>query len=120
MDLYAYSIQLSFEPGTVEILEVTNGGFLDPGFYEPFNGFNNTEGTISFGMTQMNPSLPKTGSGDLILIRLQLTAPGSTIPFTFGPDSSLVNWPEALPVPFTLGNTSVFTPTCIYLPIIRK
>ena len=92
--LYAYSIQLSFTPGSLQILELTNGGFLDEGFYEPTNGFNNTTGTISFGMTQMSPSQPKNGSGDLIHIRLRATSAGASVPFSIISTSTLVNWPD--------------------------
>jgi hypothetical protein len=72
VDLWSYSLQLSFDPGSIRILTVENGDFLTDGILEPTNGFNNTTGTISWGMTQQdtpqNPVEPKTGSGTLIII----------------------------------------------------
>ncbi len=122
-DLYAYSIQLSFTPGSLNILEVSNGGFLaapgEPALFEPTNGFNNTTGTISFGMTQMSPALPKDGSGDLILIRLQAMVPGQTVNFTINTSTSaLVNWPDVLPITYTATNGTVTTASCAPTDII--
>ena len=72
VDLWSYSLQLSFDPGSIRILSVENGDFLTDGILEPTNSFNNTTGTISWGMTQQdtptNPVEPKTGSGSLIKI----------------------------------------------------
>jgi hypothetical protein len=119
--LTGYSIQIAFTPGSLEILEVTNGGFLDEGFYEPTNGFDNTAGTISFGMVRVEPSLPVDGNGDLVHIRLRALTSGASIPFTIDTGSILVSWPDVLPIDYVISNGTVFTASqCLYLPVIRR
>lgn len=119
--LVGYSVQLSFTPGSIEILDVTEGGFLDSGFYEPTNTFNNTAGTISFGMVQVNPSTPKDGSGDLIHIHLRATHPGVNVPININPDTSVLVGADYLSIPFTVENAVIFTYSCqTYLPLIQK
>ncbi len=119
--LVGYSVQISFPPGSIEILSVTDGSFLDSGFNEPTNGFNNTNGTISFGMVQVNPSTPKDGSGDLIHIHLRATGPGAMVPLTINPDTSVLVGADYLSIPFTAENGLVTTYSCsTYLPLLQK
>lgn len=119
--LYAYSVVINFTPGSLEILEVTNAGFLQDGFFAPTNEFNNSLGMIQFGMTQVAPAQPVDGSGDLIHIRLHATSTGADVPFTISTDSALVEWPSALPIEYTIANGVVQTaPFCIFLPTIRR
>lgn len=116
-NLTGYSLQLAFTPGSLEVLEVVNGDFLDEGMYEPTNAFDNTTGIISFGMVQQNsianPMMPKTGSGSLILIRLKAVTTGQTTPLVINPASStLVNWPDAQSISFDITNGQVETRPC--------
>lgn len=119
--LVGYSVQLSFTPGSIEILEVTDGGFLDSGFYEPTNTFDNAAGTISFGMVQVNPSTPKDGGGNLIHIHLRTIHPGVKVPLTINPDTSILVGADYLSIPFNVENGVIFTYSCnTYLPHIQK
>lgn len=119
--LYAYSLVINFPPGSLEILEVTNAGFLQDGLFPPTNGFNNTLGIIQFDMTQMAPALPVDGSGNLINIRLRPTSTVAAVPITISTDSALVNWPDALAIDYTISNGVVQTAQhCLYLPTIRR
>ena len=121
-DLTAYSIVISFDPQLVEILEVGNGGFLDQGLYEPSNKIDNTAGTIRFGMAQLEAS-PKTGSGDLLYIHLKPKKAGQTASLTIDkPASVLVNWPDALPVPYETINGTIKMTGCypLFLPLITR
>jgi hypothetical protein len=72
-------IALTFDPNAVEIVDADPnqigvqtalGTFLDSGFVV-LNSVDNLAGTLRFAMTQLNPSLPKSGSGTLIVIRLR-------------------------------------------------
>jgi hypothetical protein len=118
-DLYAYSLQLSFPPGSLEILEVSNGGFLSEGFYEPSNGFDNAAGTLSFGMSQVNPTPSKSGSGELILIRARAGTLGGSAPLAINAETSaLVNGMTFLPISYSAENGVMITPYCISLPLI--
>src|SRR5574340_971709 len=49
-DLTAYHLEIDFTPGDVVVTMVENGGFLAPGIYEPTKGYDNTSGTVVFGM----------------------------------------------------------------------
>lgn len=89
-DLYAFDIQLTYDPSVVEILDadenqdgvqVAQGLFLDPGL-TVCNSADNTAGAVRFLMTQLNPSSPKSGSGALIVVRLQGKRAGVTSAIT--------------------------------------
>lgn len=78
-DLYAFDISLTFDPTVIQVvdadpdldgIQVNYGMFLDPGFVLR-NEVDNQAGTIRFALTQLNPSQPKSGSGVLIVIRLE-------------------------------------------------
>ena len=117
VDLTAYHLEISFDPGYLDIVEVRNGDFLDEGLYEVTNSFDNIAGTISFGMAQQNhladPIEPKSGSGTLIIIKVQATGENQTVDFTIDDTNSLlVNWPDVQEIPFTATNGSVTTRTC--------
>lgn len=79
-DLYAFDLELSFDPQAVQIVDahpeqegvqVESGDFLDPGL-TLFNTIDPEAGRLRFVMTQLNPSLPKSGSG--VLLRVQFRA----------------------------------------------
>lgn len=67
-NLWSFDFSLTFDPSKVQVTALANGGFLTPGLSVPGNGYNNTTGNITYAVVQSNPSLPKTGSGDLISI----------------------------------------------------
>lgn len=135
-DLTAYSLQISFPPGSLEVLEVANGGFLDDenALYEPINNIDNENGEIRFGMAQRNslekPLTPRSGDGDLIVITVQAVEPGETIPLTIiePPTSALVSWPDVMPIDFRIENGVIETRHCppsevdktLYLPLIIR
>ncbi len=88
--LYGMDIALEFDPAAVEVLDadplldgiqVGMGTFLDPGFVLR-NEADNTLGRVRFAMTQLNPSTPKSGSGVLIVLRLQGKQLGAISPLT--------------------------------------
>jgi hypothetical protein len=115
--LTAYHLEISFDPGYLNILGIQNGGFLNGGLYEKTNAFNNTTGTLTFGMAQLNDAAQtmtaKDGSGNLIIITVQAVKPGGTVHFTIDPTNSvLVNWPDLQATPFTATNGTVTTQSC--------
>jgi hypothetical protein len=57
------------DPGQAGV-QMALGTFLDSGFVV-LNAADNVTGTVRFAMTQLNPSLPKSGTGALIVIRLR-------------------------------------------------
>ena len=121
--LTAYHLEISFTPGVVEVLEVRNGTFLESGLMETTNAIDNLNGIILFGMAQMSPSIPQTGSGDLVIIRMKAIAPFLTTQFEIDAlNSILVNWPEAQGIPFHAFGGTVATIGCdafnTYLPMI--
>lgn len=132
-DLYSYGLNLGYETGAIEILNVTNGDFLTSGLYGPFNWPNptyNPDGTIIFDMSQMMSStnLPRDGEGNLITITYRVDTPGLAIDWWINEaSSSLTNWPDALTIPFETTGGVIYTSTCdpnavdlLYFDVLRK
>lgn len=93
VDLVGYSLKLSFNPGSIFITSVTNGDFLPQGLVEPTNSYNNTTGSINYGVTWSNPAVPQTGSGTLITISgIILDADPAIVNFNILDTSRLIYW----------------------------
>lgn len=117
VDLTGYSLKLSFPAEDIEVLEVSNAGFLKDGLFEPGNAIDNIHGSVSFGMVQQNsladPMTPKSGSGNLVILRLRALNPGKSAAITLDPQASiLVKWPEVVAIPFTTADGVVSTQSC--------
>lgn len=114
--LYSYDVWLEFTPGSIEVWEVTNGSFLTFGYYNLPVAINNETGSIHITMTQRNPAVPKSGSGDLVYIRLRALVPGATFEIKF--DDDLMTHPTELftllgdPISFTKINGTYTTADC--------
>jgi len=82
VDLYGAEVQLSFDPALLEAQEIINGSVPVPGFV--IKNVDNSAGTVSYAITQMNPAEPYTGSGTVFRIRFLGKSPGtSAVAFTF-------------------------------------
>ncbi len=75
-ELYGIDLLLEFNPALLQVVDadennpgvqVALGTFLDPGLLL-FNEVDNTAGTISFAMSQVNPSEAKNGNGVLLVV----------------------------------------------------
>lgn len=84
--LYGFDVRLSFDPAVVEVVDadpdqagvqVSLGRMLDSGMAVR-DSADNEAGTIHYAMTQINPSEAKSGTGNLIVIRLRGKAAGAT------------------------------------------
>lgn len=84
--LYGFDIQLSFDPTVLEVVDadpdrpgtqVSLGRMLEPGM-SVRDGADNAAGTIHYAMTQLNPSEAKSGTGNLIVIKLRGKAAGDS------------------------------------------
>jgi hypothetical protein len=115
-DLYAYSVKLNFDPKVVEIVDVTNSSFLETAnmnvFFEPTNAWDNAAGTLSFGMTQINPVDPKSGAGDLINITLRALIPNAQTDFEIQDTSTLVRWSDVGAIEHEITNGTIHTESC--------
>jgi len=89
-DLYGCDVALSFDPAVVEVVDVDptldgiqvgHGLFLDPGFVL-YNLADNQAGALRMAITQMNPSLPKSGTGTLIVVTFRGKQVGASTPLT--------------------------------------
>jgi len=100
--LYAYDVKVSFPAGKLEVLEVTNGDFLDDSGNFVRNVVEEISGNVQVWVayTQMSPSTPKSGSGDLIFIRVRALTTGETVPITITYQmlSTITGTPIAIPV----------------------
>jgi hypothetical protein len=74
-DLYGFEFDLGFDPAVIAVQEVEVGDFLSPDFVVA-RTFNNSTGLVKVAITQLSPSLPKTGDGLLATILFRAIAPG--------------------------------------------
>jgi LysM repeat protein len=75
-NLSAIELHLSFNPSVLEVISVTNGGFVVADFSAQ-NVFDNTAGTIDYAVAQMNRA-PAQGSGALLNISFRAKTNGSS------------------------------------------
>ena len=75
-NLTATELHLSFNPSVLEVLQVTNGGFVAADFIAQ-NVFDNTVGTIDYAVAQMNRPAAQ-GSGTLLNIVFRAKANGNS------------------------------------------
>ena len=75
VNLTALELHLSFNPSVLEVVQVTNGGFVAADFTAQ-NTFNNTTGTIDYAIAQFSQS-PAQGSGSLLNIVFRAKANGN-------------------------------------------
>lgn len=79
-NLTAYTIRLTFEPYYLRVLEVNNGDFLKDEMPAPDNAIDNAAGTVRFGMARFgDDTLPESGSGALVLLRVMALQAGQTV-----------------------------------------
>jgi hypothetical protein len=78
-DVYAIDVRASFDPDVLEVVDadpnrdgvqMVPGAFLKPDFLVR-NVADNQAGTLWYALTQVNPSLPATGTGVLFSVRLR-------------------------------------------------
>lgn len=78
-ELYAFDVTVVFDGQVVEVVDadpnvagvqMSQGLFLDPGF-AVINAADNAAGRAHLVMTQLNPSVAKSGTGALIVLRLR-------------------------------------------------
>ena len=127
--LYGADVQLSFDASIVQVLDEnpnTSGiqiqplaSFLQPGFVI-LNAADNVAGTIRYAATQLNPTLPATGSGSLLRFRFQPLRSGTFTMEFLRHDLADRNGQ-------TITNTVVSCPvtisdaaTMLYLPLIMR
>jgi LysM repeat protein len=76
-NLTAMELHLSFTPSVLEVVSVTNGGFVAADFTAQ-NVFDNTAGTIDYAVAQMNRAAAQ-GSGTFLTIAFRAKANGSSV-----------------------------------------
>jgi hypothetical protein len=122
-DLYAYDVYQKFTPGVINVTSVENGGFLESGIEAP-GIIDNDAGTLSYGLTQINPQTPKTGSGNLIIVHFTVLQLNQTVNFEIEVDTDLVHALDNAAIEYTIVNGVVATtcqpPNRIFLPLIQR
>jgi LysM repeat protein len=76
VNLTAIELHLSFNPSVLEVVTLTNGGFVAADFSAQ-NTFDNAAGTIDYAVAQMNRT-PAQGSGALLNIAFRAKANGNS------------------------------------------
>ena len=116
-NLAAFELHLSFNPGVLEVIAITNGGFVVADFIAQ-NTFDNTAGTIDYAVAQMNRA-PAQGSGTLLNLVFRAKGNGNstvTLRATQAvPSGMILSDPNgmAIQVPWMGGSVSVGTPASI-------
>ncbi len=75
-NLTAFELHLAFNPAVLEVVEMTNGGFIAADFVAQ-NVYDNAAGTINYAVAQLNRA-PANGSGTLLAITFLAKANGAT------------------------------------------
>ncbi len=91
-DLFAYQLDVVFDPGVVSAVAVSEGSFLQTGGSTFFDGgaINNGTGTISAIFdTLVGPGAGVTGSGVLATLRFDVLQPGVPRAFSFASVTAL-------------------------------
>jgi hypothetical protein len=78
-DVYGIDVRASFDPAHIEVVDtnpardgvqVAPGAFPKPDFVA-LNAADNSAGTVRYAVTQINPTLPATGSGTLFTFQVR-------------------------------------------------
>lgn len=125
-NLTAYTIRLTFEPYSLRVLEMNNGDFLKDEMPAPDNAIDNAAGTVRFGMARFgDDTLPESGSGALVLLRVMALQAGQTAHLTIDTaETYLVGWPEGTPISYQAVDGIIYTGDCvaseIFLPLVLR
>jgi len=112
-NLYGYALTLLFDPDAITVVDVYNAGWLSEDFLL-LDVIDNTTGVIKYDMTQIDPSLPVSGSGTLIYISLIVEDATKALDFTINTIRDVANnlYPTLLSdnngiaISYTVGDTS--------------
>jgi len=122
VDLYGYELNVTFLPDKMEVVSIEKGDFLEE-WVNPINQFDNVSGQIEFDLSQGEPSLPKIGEGELLLITFKakegLISGNALIQIQ---EDSLLTDENGIAIPSsTEPGMIIFTsPYLIFLPLIQK
>lgn len=102
-NLAAFEIHLSFNPNVLEVISLTNGGFVAADINAQ-NVFDNAAGTIDYAVAQLNRP-PASGSGTLLCIIFRAKAIGSSTVTTratqAAPNGLLLADPNGIAISFS-------------------
>ncbi len=136
-DFYGAQVYLHFDPAVVQVvdanltqpgIQVTSGSFLHPDFVQE-NQADNALGTIDYVITQLNPTLPVSGSGTLFSVQFRAMTIGQQTLITqraFPPTVlAVVVGPQVTaPTPYQWQDGTItvapFVPYIYYFPVIGR
>jgi len=128
-NLTAFSVRLTFDPAVVQVVEVTNGGFLVDEAPAPSNGFDNAAGSVKFGMylvrSEGDDNPPESGSRELVHLRVLALKTDTSMGMVIDPEETkLVEFSTNQPIPYSLGAMEMRTGDCaakqVFLPLIER
>lgn len=123
-NLWAYHVEMTFTPNTLEVLSVENGSFLQDGI--TLGNADSSAGRFYFANTQVGSEVPPaSGSGELVIITFLPLNDNTTTPLVFDTlETRLVLSDLSTAIPYQAINTVVTTGECVthsvYLPIIFR
>ena len=133
-DLYAARVQLSFDPGVIQLqdtdprpsapgVQITPGDFLDPANQQVlYNQVDNTAGTLDFAVTLAYPGSAQSGSGVLATMLVEAVGLGSS-PVHLEQGRLLDDsWPVPVEIAAGMldGLVQVVRGGVIYVPVVLK
>ncbi len=121
-NLWAYHVEMTYDPGALEITGLENGGFLHDGTL--ITMIDNDIGRFFVAYFQVGYELePITGSGNLAIIKLRARTQGVSTPLSFNSESGLSDR-NGFSIAYQAVSGVVNTVSCaeefIYLPLVLR
>jgi hypothetical protein len=128
--LYGADVQLTFDPALLAVqdadpgkpgIQIGLGSMLTSGtYFVVTNTANIVSGTARLALTQLNPTLPITGSGVLARITFKPVGPAGVSPIHFTQVQLASRNGIAIPATTQDGTLNIRAPIYLYLPLILK
>ncbi len=129
VDLYGYELYIEFDPTLMRVVDadgnpsngtqVQLGSWLQPDFVV-LNRVDQATGLISVSVTQLNPHLPVSGSGELFTIQFAPLASGGSMIHFVEARCILANR-DGERIPASYENLYIeSTPCLLFLPCLRR
>ena len=83
-NLYGADVLLTFDPAVLEVVTLQESeDFLQPPFFITRKLYDNTAGTVRLALTQLNPTLPASGSGNFARVTFRARGEWTNAPLDF-------------------------------------
>ena len=112
-NLYAFDLQVRYNTAQLTVTKAELGSFLEEGM--EIKNIDSVNGIVNYANTQTNPSTPKSGSGDLILITVKALSSLDEVHLNI--TSAELSDRDGFLIPSQIVNSGGYT---LYLPLITN